>query len=55
MEAITTAMGTCIELAGTMLTAITNNAILVVVLGAGFVSLALRVLKKVMRASKGIG
>lgn len=55
MEAITTAMGTCIELAGTMLTAITNNAILVVILGAGFVSLALRVLRRIVRTSNSVG
>jgi hypothetical protein len=37
-----------------MLTAITGNAILVVVLASGFVGLALKILRKLFRTSKGL-
>lgn len=55
MEAITTAIGTVFTLTETMLTSITSNAILVVVFASGFVSLALRVLRKAVGASKSVG
>lgn len=54
MEAITTAVTSVMSLVEAMLTAITGNAILVVVLASGFVALALRVLRKLFRTSKGI-
>lgn len=54
MEAITTAVTSVMGLVESMLTAITGNAILVVVLASGFVGLALRVLRKLFKTSKGI-
>lgn len=54
MEAITTAVTSVMNLVESMLTAITGNAILVVVLAAGFVGLALKLLKKLFRTSKGL-
>lgn len=54
MEAITTGITSVMSLVESMITAITGNAILVVVLASGFVGLALRVLRKLFRTSKGI-
>ena len=55
MEAITTAIGSVMTLTETMLTSITSNAVLVVIFASGFVSLALRTLRKVVGASKSVG
>ena len=52
--AITGAVSSVMTLVETMLTSITSNSILVVVLAAGFVGLALRVLRKLFKTSKGI-
>lgn len=52
--AISTGVTNVMTLVETMLTAITTNAILVVVLASGFVGLALRVLRKLFRTSKGV-
>ena len=54
MAAITTAITSVMDLVEAMLTAITGNAILVVVLASGFVGLALKILKKLFRTSKGL-
>lgn len=54
MEAITTGIGSVMTLVESMITAITSNAILVVVLSAGFVGLVLKILKKLFRTSKSL-
>lgn len=54
MEAITGGITNVMTLVESMLTAITGNAILVVVLASGFVALALRVLRKLFRTSKSL-
>lgn len=54
MTAITSAVAEVITLVESMLTAITGNAILVVVLASGFVGLALKMLRKIFRTSKGL-
>lgn len=54
MTEITAGITSVIGLVESMLTAITGNAILVVVLASGFVGLALKVLRKVFKTSKGI-
>lgn len=54
MEAITSGVTEVMTLTNSMLTAITGNAILVVVLASGFVGLALRTLRKLFKTSKGI-
>ena len=46
MTAITAAIAEVMTLVESMLTAITGNAILVVVLASGFVGLALKILRK---------
>lgn len=55
MTAITTAVGEVMTLVESMLTAITGNAILVVILASGFVSLALRILRKLFNSSESLG
>ena len=54
MTAISTAVAGVITLVESMLTAITGNEILVVVLASGFVGLALKMLRKIFKTSKGI-
>ena len=54
MTEITSGVTSVMGLVESMLTAITGNAILVVVLASGFVGLALRVLRKLFKTSKGI-
>lgn len=54
MTAITAAIAEVMTLVESMLTAITGNAILVVVLASGFVGLALKILRKLFRTSKGL-
>lgn len=55
MTAITAAVTEVMTLTEGMLTAITGNAILVVVLASGFVSMALRVLRKLFNSSDALG
>lgn len=55
MTAITAAVTEVMTLTEGMLTAITGNAILVVVLASGFVSLGLRVLRKLFNSSDALG
>lgn len=55
MSAITAGITEVMTLTESMLTAITGNAILVVILAAGFVSLGLRVLRKLFSASESLG
>lgn len=52
MTAITTAITEVMTLVESMLTAITGNAVLVVLLAGGFVGFALRILRKLFRTSK---
>ena len=54
MTAITTAVGEVMTLVESMLTSITGNAILVVVLASGFVRLALSVLRRLFRTSRSL-
>lgn len=55
MDAITSGITSVVGLAETMLTTITSNNILVVILSAGFVGLALRVLRRIIKTSKAVG
>lgn len=52
MTAITTAISEVMTLVESMLTAITSNNVLVVLLAGGFVGFALRILRKLFRTSK---
>lgn len=52
MEAITTGITSVMSLVESMLTAITGNAVLVVLLSGGFVGFALRILRKLFKTSK---
>lgn len=54
MTAITTAVSEVMTLVESMLTAITGNAILVVVLASGFVRMALSVLRRLFRTSRSL-
>lgn len=54
MTAITTAVGEVMTLVESMLTSITGNAILVVVLASGFVRLALSILRKLFKTSRAL-
>ena len=55
MTEITAAVASVMTLVESMLTAITGNAILVVILASGFVSLALRILRKLFNSSESLG
>ncbi len=55
MTAITTGITSVVDIASSLLTAITTDAILVVVLSAGFVSLGLKVIRKLFKTSKSMG
>lgn len=54
MTAITSAITEVMTLVESMLTAITGNAILVVVLASGFVRLALSILRKLFKTSRSL-
>lgn len=54
MTAITAAITDVMGLVESMLTAITGNAILVVVLASGFVGLALSMLRKLFHTSRSL-
>lgn len=54
MTAITSAITDVVGLSETMLTAITGNAILVVVLASGFASLGLKMVRRIFRTSKAL-
>lgn len=54
MTEITAAIATVMGLVESMLTAITGNAILVVVLASGFVRLALSLLRRLFRTSRSL-
>ena len=54
MIAITAAVAEVMTLVESMLTSITGNAILVVVLASGFVRLALSMLRKLFRTSRAL-
>lgn len=54
MTAITSAVTEVMTLVESMLTSITGNAILVVVLASGFVRMALSVLRRLFRTSRSL-
>lgn len=54
MTEISAAITTVVGLGETMLTAITGNAIMVVILAAGFASLGLRMIRRIFRTSKSL-
>lgn len=54
MTAITSAVAEVMTLVESMLTSITGNAILVVVLASGFVRMALSVLRRLFRTSRSL-
>lgn len=54
MTVITSAIPEVVSLGETMLTAITGNAILVVILAAGFASLGLRMIRRIFKTSKSL-
>lgn len=54
MTEITAGVGTVMTLVESMLTSITGNAILVVVLASGFVRMALSVLRRLFRTSRSL-
>ena len=54
MNAITAAITDVMGLVESMLTAITGNAILVVVLASGFVRLALSLLRRLFKTSRSL-
>lgn len=55
MTEITAGVTSIMTLTESMITAITGNAILVVVLASGFVSMALRILRKLFNTSDALG
>lgn len=55
MTAISSAVPEVISLSESMLTAITGNAIMVVILASGFVGLGLRIMRKLFKTSRGVG
>lgn len=54
MTAITGGVSSVMTLVETMLTSITGNAILVVILASGFVRMALGVLRRLFRTSRSL-
>lgn len=54
MTAITSAIAEVMTLVESMLTSITGNAILVVVLASGFVRLALSLLRRLFKTSRSL-
>ena len=55
MTAISSAVPEVITLSESMLTAITGNAIMVVILASGFVGLGLRIMRKLFKTSRSVG
>lgn len=55
MEAITTGISSVMTMVSTMLTSILDNTVLTVIFSVGFVGLALRTLRKVIKTSKSVG
>lgn len=55
MTEITAGVTSVMTLVESMLTAITGNTILVVILASGFVSLALRILRRLFKSSESLG
>lgn len=54
MTEITGAITTVVGLGETMLTAITGNAIMVVILAAGFAGLGLKMVRRIFKTSKSV-
>lgn len=54
MEAITTGITNVMTIVESVLTSITGNALLTVILAGGFVGLGATVLRKVIRVSKAV-
>lgn len=54
MTEITSAIPSVVSLGETMLTAITSNALLVVILAAGFASLGLRMIRRIFNTAQSL-
>lgn len=54
MTEITAAISTVVSLGETMLTAITGNAIMVVILASGFASLGLSMIRRIFATSRSL-
>lgn len=52
MEAVTTSMGAVVDFAGTILTEITENPILLFIFAAGLVPIGFKILKGLKRTAK---
>lgn len=52
MEAVTTGVSDMMGIVTTMITTITGNAILTALLAAGFITLALKIFKRVKKAAR---
>ena len=52
MEAVTTSMGSVMDFAGTVLTEITGNPILLFIFAAGLVPIGFRILKGLKRTAR---
>lgn len=52
MEAVTTGVSDMMAIVSTMITTITGNAILTALLAAGFITLALKIFKRVKKAAR---
>lgn len=52
MEAVTTGVSDMMGIVTTMITTITSNAILTALLAAGFITLALKIFKRVKKAAR---
>lgn len=52
MSSVTTGVGDMMDIVSTMITTITGNAILTALLAAGFISVALKIFKKIKKAAR---
>lgn len=52
MSAVTTGVSDMMDIVSTMITTITGNAILTALLAAGFISVALKIFKKIKKAAR---
>lgn len=55
MEAISGAVANCVTLAESILTSVLGNTTLLIVVGAGFLTLGVRVLRRLIGVSKSVG
>lgn len=52
MSSVTTGVSDMMDIVSTMITTITGNAILTALLAAGFISVALKIFKKIKKAAR---